>query len=465
MRMHEPCPAQRIQGFRNALHPRPQPVTLHGMVPQWVIEKKRDGLRLSETEIRDFINGYTDGRIPDYQMAAMAMAIYLKGMTPEETAVLVDAMMRSGDLVDTSSIHLPKADKHSTGGIGDKVSLVLAPLAACMGMAVPMISGRGLGITGGTLDKLEAIPGYRTNLTEPEFLDVLADCGCAIIGQTARLAPADKKLYALRDVTATVPSIPLITASIMCKKLAEGIDSLVLDVKWGRGAFMKTLDDARTLARSMVEVGAAMNKKVSAFLTDMNQPLGRTAGNAVEVLESIETLRGEGPRDLVDLTVALTVEMAALSHPGRNRAQLETEARELLANGKALAKFRRMVELQGGDVSVIDDPARLPRASLVHEVAAKTDGHVAAVDAEKIGRAVILLGGGRAKTDDTIDPAVGVTGIVSVGDRVGKGQPLMTLLANDRDRLARALDELDGVIAIQSDPVERPALIHETLTP
>lgn len=435
------------------------------MVPQWLIEKKRDGLELSETEIRDFMTGYTNETIPDYQMAAMAMAIYLKGMTPKETATLVEVMMHSGDLVDTSSLPLPKADKHSTGGIGDKVSLILAPLAACMGVAVPMISGRGLGITGGTLDKLEAIPGYRTDLSEPEFLRVLAECGCSIIGQTARLAPADKKLYALRDVTATVPSIPLITASIMCKKLAEGIDSLVLDVKFGKGAFMKTIEDARILAQSMVEVGSAMNKKVSAFLTEMNQPLGKTAGNAVEVIESVKTLQGEGPEDLTQLTVALTVEMIALSFPDRPREALEQEAYTLLHNGQAYEKFKEMVRLQGGDTACLDDPSRFPGTSLEAAIPAPSDGTIAAIDAEKIGRAVILLGGGRAKTDDRIDHAVGITGIAKVGTQVRQGEPLMTLLANDQARLDQAVRELAGVADLQNAPAQAPTLIHERITP
>ncbi|MCP5489256.1 MAG: thymidine phosphorylase [Verrucomicrobia bacterium] len=435
------------------------------MVPQWLIEKKRDGLALSETEIRDFMTGYTNETIPDYQMAAMAMAIYLKGMTPQETATLVDVMMHSGDLVDTSSLPIPKADKHSTGGIGDKVSLILAPLAACMGVAVPMISGRGLGITGGTLDKLEAIPGYRTDLSEPDFLKVLAQCGCSIIGQTARLAPADKKLYALRDVTATVPSIPLITASIMCKKLAEGIDSLVLDVKFGKGAFMKTIEDARTLAQSMVDVGSAMKKKVSAFLTDMNQPLGATAGNAVEVIESVKTLQGEGPEDLTQLTVALTVEMIALSFPDRSREALEQEAYRLLRNGQAYDKFKEMVQLQGGDTACLDDPSRFPGTALQAEIPAPSNGTIAAIDAEKIGRAVILLGGGRAKTDDRIDHAVGITGIAKVGTQVQQGEPLMRLLANDQARLDQAVRELAGVAHLQNDPVQAPTLIHERITP
>jgi pyrimidine-nucleoside phosphorylase len=335
------------------------------MLPQWIIEKKRDGHELSEPEIRQFINAYAKGDLPDYQMSAMAMAIFLRGMNPKEIAVLTDAMMRSGDLVDTSAIKRPKVDKHSTGGIGDKVSLILAPLVACCGLAVPMISGRGLGITGGTLDKLESIPRYRTNLSDQEFIAVIQQCGCSIIGQTKQLAPADKKLYALRDVTGTVASIPLITASIMCKKLAEGIDALVLDVKCGKGAFMRTQKDARALALSMVRVGKAMGKGMAALITDMNQPLGRTAGNALEVLESIETLQGKGPKDLTDITIAFAEEMMILGKVARDRAKARRQLEEAIRSGAAFAKFREMVELQGGDLSVIDDPTRLPAARII----------------------------------------------------------------------------------------------------
>lgn len=434
------------------------------MLPQWVIEKKRDGHELSEEEIRWFIDGYTRDDIPDYQMAAMAMAIYLRGMTPRETAILTDAMMRSGDLVDTSSIALPKVDKHSTGGIGDKVSLILAPLVACLGAAVPMLSGRGLGITGGTLDKLEAIPGYRTGLTEREFVAVLQACGCSIIGQTGRIAPADKKLYALRDVTATVPSIPLITASIMCKKLAEGIDALVLDVKCGRGAFMKNQDDARALALSMVKAGREMGKRVAALLTDMNQPLGRTAGNALEVVESVETLAGRGPADLTDLTVALAVQMLLLVRPEADAVALGQACREKLRDGTALAKFRAMVALQGGDPAVIDAPERLPRARLRHPVPAPRAGFVTDVNAEAVGRAVILLGGGRAKTDDRVDVAVGVSDIAKIGEQLTDGQPALVAHANDESRLASALELLEGAVSTGPEPVAPPPLILETIT-
>ncbi len=433
------------------------------MLPQWIIEKKRDRKALSEEEIRFFIDGYTKGSIPDYQMSALAMAIYFNGMDADEVAVLVDAMMRSGDLVDTSSIPLPKADKHSTGGIGDKVSLVLAPLVACFDIAVPMISGRGLGITGGTLDKLESIPGYQAKISESEFVEVIKQCGCSIIGQTDRLAPADKKLYALRDVTATVPSIPLITASIMCKKMAEGIDALVLDVKCGAGAFMKTIEDARTLAQSMINVGKAMNKKVSAIITDMNQPLGRTAGNALEVLESIETLRGKGPDDLVDLTVALAAEMIGLTREVPDATTLDRQLREKLANGEALARFRDMVRLQHGDVAVIDDPAKLPQAGIVVDFAADQAGYIAEVNADAIGRACIVLGAGRKKTEDPVDFAVGISHLVKIGERVDAGDALLKIHANDAGQLNEARKLLTRAFRFSESPVSPSPALLETL--
>lgn len=435
------------------------------MVPQWIIEKKRDGQVLADEEIRFFINGYTAGTIPDYQMSAMAMAIFLKGMTPGETAVLTDTMMHSGVLVDTSSIRLPKVDKHSTGGIGDKVSLILAPLAACAGLAVPMISGRGLGITGGTLDKLESIPGFRTGLSEKEFIATIQKCGFSMIGQTGEIAPADKKLYALRDVTGTVASIPLITASIMCKKMAEGIDSLVLDVKWGTGAFMRTIEDATALAESMVRVGQAMNKGMVALLTDMNQPLGRTAGNALEVIESIECLQGRHDgSDLMNITLALTAEMLVL---GGKAATVE-EARDMLgkiiASGKAFEKFKEMAVLQGADVSTLDDLSRLPQASIVKPYSAPSAGTLATVDAESIGRAVLVLGGGRQKTDDIIDYAVGTSGLAKIGDQVEKGQPLVTLHANSEEKLAQAMAHVEKAFAVTDAPVRAPQPIVNRIT-
>ena len=435
------------------------------MVPQWIIEKKRDGHVLSDEEIRFFINGFTAGTIPDYQMSAMAMAIYLKGMTPEEIATLTDTMMRSGSMVDTSSIKLPKVDKHSTGGIGDKVSLILAPLAACAGLAIPMISGRGLGITGGTLDKLASIPGFRTDLSESEFISTIHKCGFSLIGQTAQIAPADKKLYALRDVTGTVASIALITASIMCKKMAEGIDSLVLDVKWGSGAFMRTIEDATALAKSMVRVGKAMNKGMVALLTDMNQPLGRTAGNALEIIESIECLQGlHAGEDLMNITLALTAEMLVLGKKASNTVEALGILQKHIDSGAAFAKFKEVAALQGADVSTLDDVSKLPRASIVRPFPASSSGYLAKVDAESIGRAVLVLGGNRQKTDDIIDYAVGTSGLAKIGDRVERGQPLVTLHANSEDRLAQALTYIQQAFTIVDTPVPAPNLIVTRIT-
>lgn len=433
------------------------------MLPQWIIEKKRDGHALTDEEIRFFINGYARGDIPDYQMSSMAMAIFLRGMTPKEIAVLTDAMMRSGDLVDTSAIKRPKVDKHSTGGIGDKVSLVLAPLVACCGLAVPMISGRGLGITGGTLDKFESIPGYRTNLSDQEFIAVIQKCGCSIIGQTKQLAPADKKLYALRDVTGTVACIPLITASIMCKKLAEGIDALVLDVKCGKGAFMRTQKDARALALSMVRVGKAMNKGMAALITDMNQPLGRTAGNALEVVESIETLQNKGPKDLTDITLAFAEEMMILGKVTKSRSQARAQLEEALASGEAFSRFREMVELHGGDVGVVDHPERLPRAKIIVPYPAPTAGFVALADAESIGKACVVLGAGRTKTDDAVDFAVGVSGIRKIGEPVKKGEPLLVIHANDEKRLGQAKELLKTAFTVAKAKPRSPKLILERI--
>ena len=435
------------------------------MVPQWIIEKKRDGHVLSDEEIRFFINGFTTGAIPDYQMSAMAMAIYLKGMTPEEIATLTDTMMRSGAMVDTSSIKLPKVDKHSTGGIGDKVSLILAPLAACAGLAIPMISGRGLGITGGTLDKLAAIPGFRTDLSESEFISTIHKCGFSLIGQTAQIAPADKKLYALRDVTGTVASIALITASIMCKKMAEGIDSLVLDVKWGTGAFMRTIEDATALAKSMVRVGKAMNKGMVALLTDMNQPLGRTAGNALEIIESIECLQGKhAGEDLMNITLALTAEMLVLGKKAPNTVEALGILQKHIDSGAAFAKFKEVAALQGADVATLDDVSKLPHASIVRPFLAPSTGYLAKVDAESIGRAVLVLGGNRQKTDDIIDYAVGTADLAKIGDKVERGQPLVTLHANSEDKLAQAVNYIEQAFTIVDTPVSAPTLIVTRIT-
>ncbi len=431
------------------------------MLPQWIIEKKRDGRELSAQEITFFIEGYTRGDIPDYQMAALAMAIYLRGMTPEETAVLTDAMMRSGVVLDTSRIPRPKVDKHSTGGIGDKVSLPLAPLLACCGVAVPMISGRGLGITGGTLDKLESIPGYRTRLAEEEFLDIVARCGCSIAGQTERLAPADRKLYALRDVTGTVPSIPLITASIMSKKLAEGVDYLVLDVKFGSGAFMRSRDDARRLAESLVRVGRAMGKNVRALLTDMNQPLGRAVGNALEVIESAEILHGRGPEDVTRLTLALGAELLTMAGVAKDDAAAQALLSRAIASGAAAEKFAEMIRLHGGDGEIVVDYNRLPAASLHQPLTAPCEGFIVDVDAERIGRACVLLGAGRRRVEDRVDLAVGLSDLVKAGERVEKGQTLAIVHANDAARLDEALKWLREAFTFGDEPPPEAPLIAE----
>ncbi len=430
-------------------------------IPQWVIERKRDGAELAETEIRAFIAGFTDGTIPDYQMSALAMAIFFRGMSAAETAALTDAMMRSGDLLSFEGWPRPTADKHSTGGIGDKLSLMLGPLAASAGLAVPMISGRGLGITGGTLDKLEAIPGYNTRLDTEEFKRVVAEVGCSIIGQTERLAPADKRLYALRDVTGTVPSVPLITASIMSKKLAEGADTLVFDVKCGCGAFMTDIEKARELARALIGTGRALGRKTGALITDMNQPLGRSAGNAVEVAEAVETLKGGGPADTRMLTVELTAMMCELAGVFASRDVARRELAQRLDNGSALEVFRRMVTAHGGDPRIIDDPQLLPQARVSLEVPAPQAGFVTFVDARGIGRVTLRLGAGRTAADGAIDLAAGVDRLVRAGERVERGQPLMRLLAADAARAEAVLAEAAAAVRIAATPPPERRLVLE----
>lgn len=431
------------------------------MLPQWIIEKKRNGGVLTDSELDFFIGGYVRGDIPDYQMSALAMAIYFQGMNQDETACLTRVMMHSGDVIDTSGIRLAKVDKHSTGGIGDKISIPLAPLVASCGVAVPMISGRGLGITGGTLDKLESIPGYRTALSVPEFLHVLGTCGCSMIGQTERIVPADRKLYALRDVTATVPSIPLIVSSIMSKKLAEGIDGLVLDVKCGRGAFMKTRPEARALAEGLVRVGKAMGKRVTALITAMDQPLGRTVGNALEIAESVDILRGGGPEDVKELTLLLAAEMLVLGGAATSRESALPVLRGKLKSGEALEVFKKMVSMHGGRAEVIDDPSLLPVAAVRVDYLSVSSGTVHDVDAEAIGRASLLLGAGRTKTTDVIDPAAGISGLVKVGERVKAGQPLATLHAATRDRVAAAQQLMQQAFVIREGIPEMPPILLE----
>ena len=429
-----------------------------------VIRKKRDGVELSPAEIEGLVNAYTTGEIPDYQVSAWLMAVVLKGMTRPETAALTDAMLHSGDVLDLSSLPARKVDKHSTGGVGDKTSLVLAPLAAAAGVSVPMISGRGLGHTGGTLDKLESIPGFNVNLPVAEFRRVLEACGCAMIGQTAEIAPADRKLYALRDVTGTVESPYLICASIMSKKLAEGIDALVLDVKTGSGAFMKSEKDAAFLAELMVETGERMGKQVVALITDMDQPLGNMIGNALEVVEVVEVLRGGGPEDLRELCLVLAGWMLHLGGVAKSVAEGKQQSAKLISSGKALERFRQMVELQGGDARVIDDAKRLPQSQHTMQVRSTKAGEVASIQCEQVGTACVILGGGRERKEDSVDPAVGIVLHKKVGDRVAAGEAVATVYYNAEAKAARArqLIEASYVVADRAPSAKRP-LIHRVI--
>ena len=392
-----------------------------------LIRAKRDGRTLAAEDIRALVDGYVDGEVADYQMAAFCMAVFFRGMEPAETAALAEAMLRSGDVLDLSDLPGVKVDKHSTGGVGDKVSLALAPIAAACGVVVPMISGRGLGHTGGTLDKLEAIPGFQVRLPVERFREILARHGACLVGQTDRLAPADRKLYALRDVTATVESIPLIASSIMWKKLAEGIDALVLDVKVGKGAFMKRREDAEALARTLAGIGRSFGKRVTAFLGAMDEPLGRTVGNALEVKETLDLLRGGGPPDLVACTDELTAEMVLLAGLAADRDAALARVRGAVASGRALEKLLAICAAQGGDPRVLEDPSRLPTAPSRLEVRAPRGGFVQAIDAQEIGLAAMSLGAGRARVDDRIDPAVGIVLERKVGDAVAAGEPFAVL--------------------------------------
>ena len=422
-------------------------------VPQWIIERKRDGGELAPEEIAEFVARYTDGRLPDYQMAALAMAVYFRGMTAAETLALTEAMRDSGDTVDWSFLGRPTADKHSTGGIGDKASIPLAPLVASCGVAVPMISGRGLGITGGTLDKLESIPGYDTRLPPERWREVVSDVGCSMVGQTDRLAPADRKLYSLRDVTGTVPSIPLITASILSKKLAEGAGTLVFDVKCGAGAFMKTRENAAALAESLVAGARGAGRKAEALVTAMDEPLGRAAGNALEIAESVEILRGGGPADTRELVLRLSIPMLVHSGAAPDAASARATLEEKLASGAALETFARMVAAHGGAAAVAESPETvLPRAPVVRPVAAPRSGFVSKVDADGIGRAILLLGGGRRAVTDEIDPAVGISEMRKTGEAVAAGEPLALVHA----RTEADADAVGGAVAAAFGISEAP---------
>lgn len=403
-----------------------------------IIEKKRDGKPLSKEEIDFFVKGFTSGDIPDYQTAAWAMAVLFQGMDARETADLTLAMAHSGDMIDLSDVVKVAVDKHSTGGVGDKTSLVVEPVVAACGVPVGKMSGRGLSFTGGTLDKMESIPGYTVGLTIEQFKDQLRSIGLVLAGQTGDLAPADGKLYALRDVTGTVPSIPLIASSIMSKKLAGGAQAIVLDVKVGDGAFMADVEHARELAQRMVEIGEHAGRRVIALLSDMNQPLGRAVGNAIEVAEAIATLRGEGPADFKDHCTEVAGYLLHLAGQAENAVAGRGMAENALADGKAFAKFRQLVEAQGGDVGVVDDPSRLPQAPVVAEVEAPQAGYLAAMHAREIGLTVMQLGGGRERKGDPIDHAVGVRLHHRVGDQVASGEPLYTIFAQDDAQRATA---------------------------
>jgi pyrimidine-nucleoside phosphorylase len=403
-----------------------------------LIRKKRDAGEHTREEIDFLISAYTRGEVPDYQMAAWLMAAWIRGLSRSETTALTEAMLHSGEVLDLSDLPGKKVDKHSTGGVGDKTSLILAPIVAAGGLTVPMISGRGLGHTGGTLDKLESIPGFNTNLSLHEFRRVLGKCGMGLIGQTAEIAPADKKIYALRDATSTVENTGLICASIMSKKLAEGLDALVLDVKTGSGAFMKREEDALRLAEVMVETGRGMGKKMVALITDMDQPLGRAAGHANEVIECIDVLNGKGPADLRALSVELSAWMFYLGEKTSNVAEGRKLAEELIATGAARDKFKENIRLQGGDQRVIDDPTLLPRATSQDVVTSTAKGCLEATDCERLGIALAILGGGRETKEDRIDHAVGLMFHKRLGDAVEKGEPLVTIHYNSGAKLAEA---------------------------
>lgn len=428
-----------------------------------ILAKKRDGGILTDEQIQFFIDGYVSGAIPDYQASALLMAIFLKGMTPHETAALTRSMAQSGDLVDLSSIDGIKVDKHSTGGVGDKTTLIVAPVVASLGVRVAKMSGRGLGHTGGTVDKLESIPGFRTTLDREAFFDVVRRVGVSVIGQSGNLAPADKKLYALRDVTATVNSIPLIASSIMSKKIAAGSDRILLDVKTGSGAFMKTLEDSIALAKEMVSIGEHVGRRTVALITDMDRPLGCAIGNALEVREACETLQGRGPADLTEVCIELAANMLWLAEKGE-LAQCRSLARQQIANGEAFAKLKEMVQAQGGDTSVLDDPSRFDRSNVCYEVLAQREGFLYAMDTEKCGIASVELGAGREKKEDPIDYSAGIVLRKKVGDFVRKGEVLASFYSSEESKCRTAEQTFTQALSIQDARPEQTALIHTRVT-
>ena len=430
-----------------------------------IILKKRQGEALSSAEITYLMDGYVRGDIPDYQMAAWAMAVYFRGMNEQETADLTEAMLKSGEQIDLSKINGIKVDKHSTGGVGDKTTLILAPLVAAAGVPVAKMSGRGLGHTGGTLDKLEAFTRFSVDLSREAFIDQVNDIGLAVVGQTGNLTPADKQLYALRDVTATVDSIPLIASSVMSKKLAAGADVIVLDVKVGSGAFMKTITDAKRLARTMVEIGNRLHRKTIAVVSDMSQPLGHAIGNALEVKETIDTLKGSGPADVTELCFELGSHMLVLGGKAADRSQARQRLQQLIKNGAALEKLKALVAAQGGDADVVDNPQRLPLAPIQREVTAQTDGLVQNIDAEKVGLAAMTLGAGRETKNASLDLSVGVVLHKKIGAAVKNGESLATIHANDEAKADTAEKLLRNAVTMTDNAksVWVPDLIHDTI--
>ena len=426
-----------------------------------IIARKRDGMTLNSDEIDFFVQGFTQGTIPDYQVAAWLMAILLRGMDQQETIDLTMAMVRSGDQLDLEDIASFVADKHSTGGVGDKTTLVVAPLVAAAGVPVAKMSGRGLGFTGGTLDKLESIPGYQSDLTVNEFRSQLASVGIVVSGQSADLVPADGKLYALRDVTATVDSLPLIASSIMSKKIAAGANGIVLDVKVGFGAFMQTEQTAQALASLMVEIGSRMGRRVRAVISDMNQPLGNAVGNAVELREALDTLHGQGPVDFREHCLTIASQMLLLAGQARDEVEAKARLVRSLDDGLAFTKFRDWIAMQGGDVTYVDDPARLPTARFLREVSAPHSGYIASLNARQVGLTSMLLGAGRVKKGDQIDHAAGVVLHAKIGDHVEEGQPLFTAHANDEAMLPRARQHLLETYEWSDEPISPPPLLHQ----
>lgn len=428
-----------------------------------LIEKKRDGLELTTEEIKYIVNGYTDGSIPDYQVSAFTMAVFFKGMTEKERADLTLAMVESGDQIDLSQIEGIKVDKHSTGGVGDTTTLVLGPLVAALGVPVAKMSGRGLGHTGGTIDKLEAVKGFHVEIENDEFIDLVNKNKIAVIGQSGNLTPADKKLYALRDVTATVDSIPLIASSIMSKKIAAGADAIVLDVKTGAGAFMKTLDDSKALAKAMVGIGNNVGRRTMAVISDMSQPLGFAIGNALEVKEAIDTLKGEGPEDLTELCLTLGSHMVYLAEKAGSLAEARTMLENVIKDGSALEKLKVFLSSQGGDASIVDDPSKMPQAKYTFELEAKEDGYVSEIVADEVGTAAMILGAGRATKESVIDLAVGLVLRKKIGDQVKKGESLVTLYSNFED-VSDVKEKLYENIKVSAAKVEAPILIHGEIT-